>query len=182
MDKIKNAFFGSEHEAKEGEAFDRDLQERLKAERIAAKEAAQKAKEKEAKKKRKEQKKIEKQKKKDAKKKAKATQKEAAQREKVWLFTDSYEIEVRDALRSVPFGLIFLTVSNFTPQARLHIICVIRQQALPCTILLSNCRHCKCLRPHFCGTCKTTNVSPRIVCHGKFERKEPRILLLRPTA
>ncbi len=77
MNKIRSAF-GLDPEAKEGQAFDRDLQERLKAERFAEREAKQKAKEKEDKKRKKEQKKKEKEQKKLAKKKAKADAKAAA--------------------------------------------------------------------------------------------------------
>ena len=82
MDKIRNAF-GLDPEAKEGQAFDRDLQERLKAERIAEREAQQKAREKEAKKKEKERKKKEKEQKKLNKKKEKENKKAALLKEKV---------------------------------------------------------------------------------------------------
>lgn len=76
MDKIRAAF-GLDPEAKEGQAFDRDLQERLKAERILEREAKQKAKEKEAKQQAKEKKKRDKEQKKLAKKKAKEDKKAA---------------------------------------------------------------------------------------------------------
>lgn len=65
-------------DAVEGQAFDRDLQERMKAERIAEREAQQKAKKKEDKRRKKEQKKKEKEEKKLAKKQAKEAAKAAA--------------------------------------------------------------------------------------------------------
>ena len=76
MNKIRTAF-GLDPEAKEGQAFDRDLQERLKAERILEREAQQKAKEKEAKKREKEKSKKEKEQKKLKKKKDKEDKKVA---------------------------------------------------------------------------------------------------------
>ena len=82
MEKMRSAF-GLDKEVKEGQAFDRDLQERMKAERIAEKEAKQKAKEKEEKKRKKDAKKQEKAAKKLAKKKAKEAEKAAALKEQV---------------------------------------------------------------------------------------------------
>lgn len=76
MNKIRAAF-GLDENAKEGQAFDRDLQERLKAERQAERETKQKAKAKEEKKRKKDQKKKEKQAKKAAKKAAKEAAKAA---------------------------------------------------------------------------------------------------------
>ena len=52
MDKLRAAF-GLSEDVKEGQAFDRELQEQLKQERIAAKEQQQRQKEKEDKKRRK---------------------------------------------------------------------------------------------------------------------------------
>ena len=59
MNKLRAAFFGNSDQV-EGEAFDRELQERKKLERIAAREKAQQDKEKAEEKRRKEAKKLEK--------------------------------------------------------------------------------------------------------------------------
>lgn len=94
MEKMRSAF-GLEKEAKEGQAFDRDLQERLKAERIAEKEAKQEAKQKQEKKRKKEAKKAEKAAKKLATKKAKEAEKAAALMEQVYyrrLLLDSFQV------------------------------------------------------------------------------------------
>jgi hypothetical protein len=82
MDKIRAAF-GLEEGVQEGQAFDRDLQERLKAERIAEKETRQLAKLKEEEKRKKDAKKEEKKRKKEEKKKVKEAKKAAALKEKV---------------------------------------------------------------------------------------------------
>lgn len=82
LDKIRAAF-GLAQDVKEGQAFDRELQERLKAERIAEREAARTAKEKEEKKRAKAAKKAEKAAKKAAKKAVKEAKRAAALKEKV---------------------------------------------------------------------------------------------------
>ena len=74
---------GIEQDAREGQAFDRELQEKLKADRIAEREGKRKAQEKEQKKRAKEAKKREKERKKTEKKAAKAAKKEAIQKAKV---------------------------------------------------------------------------------------------------
>ena len=74
---------GIEQDAKEGQAFDRELQEKLKADRVAEREGKRKAQEKEQKKRTKEAKKREKERKKAEKKAAKNAKKEALQKAKV---------------------------------------------------------------------------------------------------
>lgn len=85
MDKIRAAF-GLDKDAKEGQAFDRDLQERLKTERIAEREAQKKAKAKEEKQRKKLMKKAEKEKAKAAKKEAKQAAKAAALKAQVTFY------------------------------------------------------------------------------------------------
>lgn len=94
MDKIRAAF-GLDKEAKEGQAFDRDLQERLKMERMAEREAQKKAKAKEEKRRKKEQKRKEKERKKLAKKEAKSAAKAAALKEKVRLAASPFDAELK---------------------------------------------------------------------------------------
>ena len=82
MDKIRNAF-GLDADAKEGQAFDRDLQEQLKQDRQVAREKERKKKEKEARRRKKDQAKAEKK----AKKKEKKAKQEALEKIKVSLST-----------------------------------------------------------------------------------------------
>lgn len=82
MDKLRAAF-GLSEDVKEGQAFDRELQEQLKQERIAAKEQQQRQKEKEDKKRRKAKKKEEKARKKEERRKAKEAKKQAIAKAKV---------------------------------------------------------------------------------------------------
>lgn len=84
MDKIRAAF-GLGTDVKEGQAFDRDLQEQLKAQRIAEREAQRLAKEKEARKREKAAKKAKKEREKAEKNKAKEAKKAQAKAEKVRL-------------------------------------------------------------------------------------------------
>lgn len=84
MDKMRNAF-GFSEDQKEGQAFDRELQEQLKQERILAEEKAQRDKEKAERKRKKALKKEEKKRKKDEKKKAKEDAKRAVEKAKVGL-------------------------------------------------------------------------------------------------
>lgn len=112
MDKIRAAF-GLGDDAKEGQAFDRDLQERLKAERMAEREAKQKAKEKEDKRRKKEQKKKAKQEKKAAKKQAKAEKKAAALKAEVCSLENH---------KSVQFAALLLFIQQSASQVQCSIV------------------------------------------------------------
>ncbi|GFR40245.1 hypothetical protein Agub_g815, partial [Astrephomene gubernaculifera] len=84
MSKLKAAF-GVKDDIREGDAFNRELQEQLKAQRMAEREAAQKAREEESKRREKEARRREKERAKEAKqreKEAKRREKEAKLREK----------------------------------------------------------------------------------------------------
>ena len=88
MEKVRDAW-GITKEVVEGQAFDRELQEKLKADRIAERQAKEVAKQKEAKKRLKEQKKAEKKRKKEEKRKLKEEQKQQALQKQVGLHSDA---------------------------------------------------------------------------------------------